>query len=78
MSQVSDKSEYNIENLKDQSLLKNETIYKTLIGLLSMGYTNFSDVEQFRNNEVFKECLNIKFTPAQETLRLYPEFDSTI
>ena len=42
-----------------------------------MGYTNFSDVEQFRNNEVFKECLDIKFTPVQETLRLYLEKEIT-
>ena len=77
MSQVSDNADYDIETLKDKSLLKNETIYKTLIALLSMGYTNFSDVEQFRNNEVFKECLGIKFTPAQETLRLYLEKEIT-
>jgi len=73
MMKVSDNAEYDLETLKSKSLLENETIYKTLVGLNSMGFNNFSDVEQFRNNEVFKECLNLKFTPAQETLRLYLE-----
>jgi hypothetical protein len=77
MTQVSDNTEYNLETLQSKNLLKNETIYKTLIGLLSMGYTSFSDVEQFRHNEVFKECLDLKFTPAQETLRLYLEKEIT-
>jgi hypothetical protein len=36
-----------------------------------MGYINFSDVEQFRTNEVFNECLDLKFTQTQETLSLY-------
>jgi hypothetical protein len=73
MMKVNDNAEYDLNTLQSKSLLKNETIYKTLVGLNSMGFTNFSDVEQFRNNEVFKECLNLKFTPAQETLRLYLE-----
>ena len=73
MSQVSYNIYDDLETLQSKSLLENETIYKTLVGLLSLGYTNFSDVEQFRNNEVFKQCLDLKFTPAQETLRLYLE-----
>ena len=73
MSQVNINSEYDVETLQSKSLLENETIYKTLVGLLSLGYTSFSDVEQFRNNEVFKQCLDLNFTPAQETLRLYLE-----
>jgi hypothetical protein len=77
MLQVSDKLEYDIESYKDKNLLKKEITYKTLIGLNSMGYTNFSDVEQFRQNEVFKKCLDLKFTPAQETLRLYLEQEIT-
>ncbi|MBK5199915.1 MAG: transposase [Spirochaetaceae bacterium] len=77
MSQISNNAKYNIETLKSKSPLKNETIYKTLIGLLSMGCTNFSDVEQFRHNEVFTKCLDLEFTPAQETLRLYLEKEIT-
>ena len=73
MSQVDDNSSYDTDTLKTKKLLANEDIYKTLVSLLSMGYTNFSDVEQFRNNKVFKDCLNLKLTPAQETLRLYLE-----
>ena len=45
MSQVNINSEYDVETLKSKNLLENETIYKTLVGLLSLGYTNFSDVE---------------------------------
>lgn len=63
MSQLSNQIEYDIETLKTKSLLQNEIFYKTLIGLLSMGYINFSDVEQFRYNKVFKECLDLNFTP---------------
>lgn len=44
--------------------LKKKTFY---------GIYQFFRGEQFRKNEVFKNCLKIKFTPTQETLRLYIE-----
>jgi len=77
MSQVSNQDEFNNEKPLYKELLGNDIIYKTLIGLFSMGFTHYSDVEQFRSNEVFKNCLDIKFTPAQETLRLYLEEENT-
>gem|GEM_PF-1289835 len=44
-------------------------ILKLAAGLLSLGRSNFADVELFCNDPLFKETLNLSKVPSAETLR---------
>jgi len=44
-------------------------ILKSQIGLLSQGREKFTDIGQFRGNEVFTKALDIKAVPSEESLR---------
>jgi hypothetical protein len=44
-------------------------ILKSQIGLLSQAREKFTDISQFRGNQVFTKPLNLKGVPSEETLR---------
>jgi hypothetical protein len=49
--------------------ISNQDVFRSYIGLLVMGRTNFEDIELFRNDELFRIMLDIKRIPSSETLR---------
>ena len=73
MSYVDAKNSKSSDDKENQKLIKNKHILKTLIALLATGHTHFADVEKYRDNTVWADCLHMKHLPAQETLRLYLE-----
>jgi hypothetical protein len=44
-------------------------ILRSGIGLLSLGRTDFADITLFRNDKLFRDCLNLSFVPSEEILR---------
>lgn len=44
-------------------------ILRSAIGLLSMGRSDFADIELFRNDRLFRDGLDISSVPSEETLR---------
>lgn len=44
-------------------------ILKSQIGILSQSREKFTDIDQFRENEVFTKALGLKAVPSEETLR---------
>lgn len=53
--------------------LKDGWILKSLLGLLTQARTHYEEIDLFRQDNFFKEALNLKIVPAKETLRLYLE-----
>ena len=44
-------------------------ILRSIIGLLSLGRTDFADIKLFREDKLFRDCLNLSFVPSEEILR---------
>jgi len=44
-------------------------ILRIAVGLLSLGRTDFADIELYRKDPLFKEALGLKKVPSAETLR---------
>ena len=44
-------------------------ILKSMIGLLSLGKTDYTNIELFREDEIFKNALELDAVPSQERLR---------
>lgn len=44
-------------------------ILRSAIGLLSMGRSDFADIELFRNDQLFRNGLGMSYVPSEETLR---------
>jgi hypothetical protein len=49
--------------------ISNQDVFRSYIGLLVMGRTNFEDINLFREDELFRIMLDIKRIPSSETLR---------
>jgi hypothetical protein len=49
-------------------MLKVCGILRSLIGLLSLGCTDFTDIKLFREDKLFRDCLKLSFVPSEEIL----------
>ena len=45
-------------------------ILRNLIGLHSLGCTDFTDIKLFHEDKLFRDCLKLSFVPSEEILRL--------
>ena len=50
-------------------MLKVCGILRSLIGLLSLWCTDFTDIKLFREDKLFRDCLKLSFVPSEEILR---------
>lgn len=46
-----------------------ESIILSVLGLLSLGHSDFEDIDQYRTDQFFPKALGISATPSKETLR---------
>lgn len=60
-------------NLEAKPEIPHREVIRTMAGLLVQGRTSFAEIELFKRDRIFQESLNLCYTPAQETLRLYLE-----
>ena len=44
-------------------------ILRSGIGLLTLGRTDFADIAHFRNDKLFRDCLNLSFVPSEGIFR---------
>jgi hypothetical protein len=67
------KSFNSINNMKmprtKKGLIPHGDILKSMIGLYSLGKTDYADIELYRKDIVFKESLELKNVPSEESLR---------
>ncbi|MCP3924183.1 MAG: IS1380 family transposase, partial [Desulfobacterales bacterium] len=49
-------------------------IIKSYLGLLSLGKSDYESIDDYRNDRIFKQCLDLKLVPSKETLRQRLEF----
>jgi hypothetical protein len=49
--------------------ISNQDVFRSYIGLLVMGRTNYDDIKLFSDDELFRIMLDIKRIPSSETLR---------
>ncbi len=56
--------------------ISNQDVFRSYLGLLVMGRTNYEDIELFRNDEMFRIMLDIEKVPSSETLR--QRFDAAL
>jgi hypothetical protein len=54
---------------KSSGVITDYDIIKTLIALITLGKTDFNDVEQYRDDKFFKNLLNLKEVPSEGTIR---------
>lgn len=54
---------------KGSGVISDYDVIKTAIALITLGKTDFEDVEQYRNDRYFKKSLNLKRVPSSVTLR---------
>jgi len=57
------------EYKQDCAYISDYDIIKTMVALISLGYTDYDNIEEFRNNKYFKKVLNLKRVPSAPTLR---------
>lgn len=60
-------------DLNDYPHLAHKEVIKIMAGLFLQGRISFAEIEMFKNDLLFQKSLDLKYTPAQETLRLYLE-----
>jgi len=67
------KSFKSISNMKmprtEKGLIPHGDILKSMIGLYSLGKTDYADIELYREDIVFKESLDLEKVPSEESLR---------
>jgi len=54
---------------KNSGVISDYDIIKTCIALISLGKTDFEDVELYRNDKFFKKVLNLHTVPSSATIR---------
>jgi hypothetical protein len=54
---------------KISGVIPDYDIIKTFIALITLGKTDFGDVEQYRKDKFFKKLLNLQSVPSEGTLR---------
>ncbi len=60
-------------DLNDHSEIQHREAIRAMAGLLIQGRTSFAEIELFQKDLLFQKSLDLSYTPAQETLRLYLE-----
>jgi hypothetical protein len=62
-------STFTIPKILQSPDISNSDVFKSYLGLLSMGKSDFEAIEEYRENEFFKESLGVKKVPSCSTLR---------
>ncbi|MCP3921080.1 MAG: IS1380 family transposase [Desulfobacterales bacterium] len=57
----------------DSANISHPAILKSIAGLFVQGRAHFEEIRLFRNNNFFKNSLDLDYVPAAETIRLYME-----